>query len=516
MPGFEPAILHVGNILNNGYLHCKFLRNRGVPADVLNVDYRHCQGQPEWAEVAIKTSIEEWNPAWDKIDLNGFKRPDWFFDVSTDQLSLLADALATGQNFSDLVRCHASQAATVASVPARQKFMNIYMTARHAVGEGLAFLGLKEAILRNLVEPLSSVGNRAAPSQSLKIAKGIRERWIQETPDAADKLTLSDILEYLPRALKRQPVLRRYSLTQAYALDPIDSILAAPDRPLICYEHGTMRDFPFEESARGRLYSLALKRADKVMITNADCKGSADRLGLTNAIFIPHIVDDDLFKPAETALREQLKRQSGCDHILVAPARHHWKNAPPGLENSWFKRNDILIRGLARLHAERPALKILTVFFDWGQEVELSKALIRECGIADRVLWAPLHSKPVLKEYYNAADVVLDQFNAGIGTFGGVLPESMACAKPVVLNYKEDIHRWCYPEPPPALNASDEDGVARHLIDLLENEALRRNIGLAGRRWFRAHHSSDLVIDRMIDVYRSIWEKYGWQWPFGR
>ncbi len=111
---------------------------------------------------------------------------------------------------------------------------------------------------------------------------------------------------------------------------------------------------------------------------------------------------------------------------------------------------------LGRLFRERPDLKALVVFFEWGQEVNLSKDLIREYGFADRVLWEPIVSKPILKDYYAAADVVLDQFNAGIGTFGAVVPEAMACARPVMLNYSEDLHRWCYPELPPVLHAWDE------------------------------------------------------------
>ena len=82
-------ILHVGNILNNGYLHCKYLRKRGVLSDSLNVDYRHCQGQPEWAEVDIRQSVADWDQDWKEIDLKGFVRPDWFHDVTLAELGNL-------------------------------------------------------------------------------------------------------------------------------------------------------------------------------------------------------------------------------------------------------------------------------------------------------------------------------------------------------------------------------------------------------------------------------------------
>ena len=37
-----------------------------------------------------------------------------------------------------------------------------------------------------------------------------------------------------------------------------------------------------------------------------------------------------------------------ADFVIVAPARHHWKNVPPGMEGmerSWFKNNNVLIEG---------------------------------------------------------------------------------------------------------------------------------------------------------------------------
>ncbi len=495
------SILHIGNILNNGYLHCKYLRKRGVLADCLNVDYKHCQGQPEWAEVYIKEPVDEFNPDWTKVDLKGFERPPWFYDVALKDILSLVNRLNKDNGNTNLGE-NTNKKSNSNSIISSAHYKKLY-------GLRDRLQRIVNSVLNNEAKSYKESGNEIGILCD-RLIKEYKKVYASRNP----VLSKDDILQLLPRGLAYSPMLKRYKLIHAYSLDPINVLLGNPDQPFICYEHGTMREFPFENSSRGRLYSLSLKKAEKVIITNADCNISAERLGLQNYVFIPHIIDDDLFKPGESSLKTKLKKETGCDFIFVAPSRHHWKNCPVGLENSWFKRNDILIRGLGRLFRNHPKLNALVVFFEWGQEVSLSKALINECGFSDRVRWAPIQSKPAMKEYYCAADIIIDQFNAGIGTFGAVVPEAMACAKPVILNYKRDLHTWCYPELPPVIHAYDEESIEKQVVELLENEDYRLSIGEKGRQWFERYHSSDVVIKKMIDVYMSISDKYNFGWNF--
>ncbi len=464
-------VLHIGNILNNGYLNCKFLRREGVQASCLNVDYRHVQGQPEWEEVRIETPIDHFNPDWSKVDLKGFVRPDWFYDVRSGDLIDLPSKISHSAGKRNFDKGAVEQAGILKFV---RCFLPFKKSSRHIVRSDLC---------RHLLD-----------------------EYRLFYPDMKP-LTAEDISECLPRAENYSPVLDLFDLVQAYSLDPINVLLGSPGKPFICFEHGTMRDFPFEDSPRGRLYSLSLKKAEKVLITNADCNRSAERLGLDNYDFIPHPVDEALYKSAFSPIRKQLLERYGCSHIIVAPARHHWKNCPSGMENSWLKRNDIMIRGFAKFVSSHPSLNPLLVLFEWGQEVELSKKLVLECGLADKVHWSSICSKPVMVDYYNAADLVMDQFNDGIGTFGTVVPEALSCAKPVILNYKPELHEWCYPELPPLLNAREEEQIEKQMALVLGDDHFRLSLGESGHRWFDKWHSSRRVADKMIGVYREIVEK---------
>lgn len=529
----QPHILHVGNILNNGYLHCKYLRRRDIEADCLNIDYAHCQGQPEWAEVYIRGEVDEHNPDWSKVNLGEFSRPSWYIYTELKNICNLPGYSQTeipldeGGN-SDW------QTHDVPVRPAKRNFLReTYQVSAPVIGNTffgkvLRKLHVGAAVRKIIGEQDKTEANiqkdemdhdalESATQSTQNIYNeyylSILEEFKTFYPDREKTLTMKDINQWLHSSLCRKPIFKQYQLIQAYSLDPIYVMLGNPGHPFICYEHGTMREFPFDDSAHGRLYALALKKAEKVIITNADCNRSAEKLNMDNYVFIPHIIDDDLFCPADySPLREKLKKQNNCEYIFVAPSRHHWKYCPPGLENSWFKRNDILIRGLGRLFRERPEISVLVVFFEWGREVELSKKLIRECGFEEKVLWEPIMSKPALKDYFQAADIILDQFNDGIGTFGAVVPEAMACGKPVILNYKKELHTWCYPELPPAIHAWDEASICNSLENLIDNKEYRKEVGEKGNQWFTKYHSSKVVIDKMIDLYISIAEKKGWMW----
>jgi glycosyltransferase involved in cell wall biosynthesis len=101
-------------------------------------------------------------------------------------------------------------------------------------------------------------------------------------------------------------------------------------------------------------------------------------------------------------------------------------------------------------------------------------------------------------------DKVVDQLQAG---WHGVFAlESMALGKPVVTYLKPDVVEKSaegYGIRLPIVPAT-ADTLADALRPLIENPALRREIGAASRAYVEQVHDIDRVADRLLDLYRSL------------
>lgn len=429
-------VLHLGNLVNNGYLNAKFLRAAGVEADVV-ADESHVISQPEWEEVDVETPSDHFSA----LDVPAaWTRPPWVLPIH--------DPAA-----------------------ARRFRGQRWLEFRALLARNAPRLRVLHRSLRREYEPLRSV--LGAPLTTRDLAYALRISWY--------------VRLLLDRPLT--PLFRAYDLIEAYAAHPIIPLVVAPERPYVAYEHGTLREIPYEPTPRGRLMSLAYRLADRVVITNADVHTSALRLGLDNVVFIPHIIDEKKYVAGPSPLGDRLRRE-GADFVVVSVTRHDWHE----------KGNDVMISAFATLTKERPqAVLVLT---EWGEEIDRSKRLIADLGVARNVEWMAPLSKRRLIDAYRAADVVLDQFV--IGTFGGIAPEAMSCGTPVAMAFDAAIHAWCFSELPPILDARTSEQLAHHLIALSADETFRERVGRESREWICAHHSSRVVVDRHVRMYEEI------------
>jgi glycosyltransferase involved in cell wall biosynthesis len=108
------------------------------------------------------------------------------------------------------------------------------------------------------------------------------------------------------------------------------------------------------------------------------------------------------------------------------------------------------------------------------------------------------------RERYAKADIVVDQLNAG---WHGVFAlEAMALGKPVVSHLKPDVVERSaegYGVRVPIVPAT-KDTLADALAPLVEDAALRRDIGAKSRAYVEQVHDVDRVAARLVDIYRSL------------
>jgi glycosyltransferase involved in cell wall biosynthesis len=108
------------------------------------------------------------------------------------------------------------------------------------------------------------------------------------------------------------------------------------------------------------------------------------------------------------------------------------------------------------------------------------------------------------RDRYRRADIVVDQLNAG---WHGVFAlEAMALGKPVVTYLKPDVVERSadgFGIRIPIVPATKETLVDA-LRPLVEQPALRREVGAASRAYVEQVHDIDRVADRLVDLYRSL------------
>jgi glycosyltransferase involved in cell wall biosynthesis len=267
----------------------------------------------------------------------------------------------------------------------------------------------------------------------------------------------------------------------------------------VAFEHGTLRNIPFQDNFKGASTALTYKLADKVIITNCDNIVATEKLGLDNFEFLPHPVNEDGLENCNGInLRNELLKEYEADYIVLHPARQHWSEER---HPDWEKGNDIFIKGFARFIQDVNP-KAMGVFVEWGRKVKETKDLLGKLGISDRVTWVkPMHHHSMIR-HIKASDLVADQFY--LGAFGSITPKALMCGKVTMLRLDEEIHEWAFSEPPPVLNTGNDDDVFEKLKLHYTNKAFRMKLEEASRNWYQNFHSADVITNKLINIYKEL------------
>jgi len=449
-------ILHLGNIANNAYNNAKYLNKTGVlNHSVLNFDNPHVMACPEWEEIDTFDPIDEFSPRWDDFNVTP---PSWYQYVETSLLS------ETGQ--------------------VRQRSWLAKATIhRRKLAYWLKDQGLKKSGKR-IELPVSWAGKlrvlMALPYYACLHFAHVASTKLEHRASRNEE----DPTGYQLISRKLTSRLGNKDLIQAYGADVIIPYLVGA--PYIAYEHGTLRELPFDGTPRAELLCNAYKNAKYTIITNPDVIDSAQRLGLENYVYIPHAVDCDRFKPTSSSLlRQQFKLQDKI--VVLAPARQNWG----------IKGNNKYIEAFAELLSQSPNCVLFVC--DWGQHRDKTKDLVKKLGLTDAVRFYSPCPKLTSVHYYQLADIVIDQLEAGC--FGGITPEAMACEKPVLVKYNQPVHEWCFESHPPVINVSSADQITNALIELSNDSAKRSELGKNGRKWVQREYSITQLVERHNKLY---------------
>ncbi|MGH3104113.1 MAG: glycosyltransferase family 4 protein [Gaiellaceae bacterium] len=511
--GRKLRVLHLGNIANNAYNNAKIQRRRGIDADVSCHDYYHIMGCPEWEDAEFEGDVvDDFYPDWWNVDLRGYRRPDWFAQGNWRTCSSYLGAQARRDR--GAAARHGRRLTTERWLWCRSTRIARSLGYRGGLAHWLRLSG---SVLRGVRRKIPQVvraagmlargeGTRAAavavfPTRFAQLRPGgdvdrtpVARRFEARFPDHGP-LRQNDLRGYRIQAERWAPVLREYDVVQGYAFDGI--------LPLLCqtaawaaYEHGTLREIPFEETPHGRVCALTYSEAPIVFVTNSDVLDSVQRLELDQrrVVYLPHAVDSDrLFRFADE--HEHLAPAPGSPVTFYAPSRQDWVDG----DVSWSKGSDRFLRAAALL---RGRFDFRLVLAEWGRDLDATKRLLSELGLEERVEWVPPLRKRDLWTRYLASHAVVDQF--AIRAIGGVAFEAMALGRRVVTALDTAQTERFFGRTPPLLAAENEHEIAAALERVLVDPQDGEGLGAAARRWFSEHHSADRIVELQANAYRRL------------
>ena len=391
------------------------------------------------------------------------------------------------------------------AVPDRGAWRRTWTAIRRAAGDAAAsfwrplVLGLEHssAILR--LRRLVRVEARRAARPAWQERFAARRDAILARARAISPEVEHQTRDYIAKhAVLFTGVLSGYDIVQGYSIDGFIPWINGFAR-FVSYEHGTIRELPWEPSLVGVVCRQVYEESPQVFITNTDVLPSAARLGLdrSRTVYLPHA-----FSPEKLwAWRDKhpdLKPPPG-EVRFFSPTRHHWRDR----SRSWSKGNDVFLRAAARLAREGRRFQILLV--EWGKEVAESRALIEALGLADRVTWvAPMH-KETLWETYLTHHAVVDQFV--LPAMGGVSMEALALGRRLIAALDLPCCEEFFGAAPPCLAAMTEDACVAAMTAVLDDPGDQAGIGAAAAEWIRQYHSAERIAGLQVATYRQMLEE---------
>jgi glycosyltransferase involved in cell wall biosynthesis len=461
-------VLHLGNIANNAFNNARIQRQYGIDAYVIAYENYHIMACPEWEEATFEGDTgDPFFPNWAKVDLNGYRRPNWFASGPLGLCCSMIAAEVSGQvELADRMRRLLERERQIAcSRTLGSRVIRVAGKVRRRALRALAFFDPDHA-------RLIAIWKQGAASNSPP------KPW--------------DFAGYRSRVAPLARLFDHFDVIQAYSIDGAWPLLA--HRPYIAYEHGTLRVIPFQDDMTGRLAATAFLGANHVFVTNIDCIAPAMRLGIPpNRITpLPHAFDDK--KLIDFWKRNAEARPPDDCIIFFHPARHDWRDADPSL----VKGNDRLIRAFARVCRETPQVRLAMIA--WGRDLDASRELVRSLDIEGKVQWLGPMRKPDLWRTYLSSHAVLDQFV--LPSFGGVTFEALTLGRRVITNIEFATAEEFFSEAPPILSASTENEIVDALRKIIVDRNDDRGVGEASSLWIQRYHSAARIVELQLQAYQ--------------
>lgn len=451
-------VLHLGNHGNNAWKLASRATSEHVKHCVFDVFSGSVFDIPEWEEGKIHFADRldsDFNI--DMIEISDYRRPGWVFQ-GPDQM-VLSDLWS--QLFGGFEQQKVAQTSNRLAFLARLGAQRPETIRSFFQGER----GQYPQRLRGSVNSIRS-GN-FDERRDLVV-----DFFTESSAKNKEKIEAGDFDTFRPQRDDAQwpQLFSAFDCVVAYGHEVARAALHS-SVPFLYIDFGELREVQSLQTPESRRVALGASVARRVALTNPDCLGEVEALGIKDCVFMPHLISDYFYRDSAITINH-----SEGPYVL-AIAQQNWS----------LKRNDIAIRAFANISKQFPDLGLKIV--SWGPDAERARSLVRELGISHKTEFAL--SMPVrdLAEEVKGAEAVLNQFRVGVLDSLGAA--TMASGTPLVTRVDAPMLDWAYSDPP-CFSGDDEDSTGFALIQALTCEKLKQRE--AQQSWMRRNFAADHAV----------------------
>ena len=249
-------------------------------------------------------------------------------------------------------------------------------------------------------------------------------------------------------------------------------------------------DFPRKNIVFKKLIEGTLRQADQILSTSHVMAKETGKYTNKNIEVTPFGVHLDIFQP--------LSPQQAKKGIVLGTIK--------ALEHKYGI--DILIKAFAKVLKERKEDALSLEIIGKGTALENLQALCRTEGVEDKVHFLGTIDNLEVPNALNRLDIYLALSRWDSESFGVAIVEAQACETPVIVSNKGGL---------PEVVADGVTGIvvpsenvaetAKAIHRLLDDEALRKQMGIKGRQRVQELYDWQENVSQMVAVYTKVYAK---------
>ncbi len=185
---------------------------------------------------------------------------------------------------------------------------------------------------------------------------------------------------------------------------------------------------------------------------------------------------------------ESMKKiRESTDFIVFHHCRHLWSNRSP----IDYKGNEKLLKGFKKFTQNKKEIKSCLILFEYGEDVDKSKKLIKDLDIESNVKWFQITYRKDIMIGINLCDVGVAALADLSWITYSVVCEFMCMSKPIIMYREDELYKKNYEYLYPIINASDDDSVASALMKICQDKELSLEMGKESKKWFSKYVAGD-------------------------